>query len=94
MVMISFPLFLSLSISLPLLVEIAPGIPGEQRRASLTTRLCTYLEVSLASAHSQSSAESPVAEWPIGTYVNTPSTDFLQGSEAQRCYIQVLHDQQ
>jgi hypothetical protein len=35
-----------------------------------------------------------VAELPIGTYVNTPSTNFLQGSETQRCDIQVLHDQQ
>lgn len=30
----------------------------------------------------------------IGTYVDTPSTNFLQGPEAQRRDIQVLHDQQ
>lgn len=35
-----------------------------------------------------------VAELLVGTYVNTPSTNFFQRSEAQRCYIQVLHDQQ
>lgn len=35
-----------------------------------------------------------VAELPIGTYVDAPSTDFFQGPEAQRCYIQVFHDQQ
>lgn len=35
-----------------------------------------------------------VAQLPIGAYVDTPGTDFFQRSEAQRCYIQVLHDQQ
>ena len=35
-----------------------------------------------------------VAELPVGTDVDTSSTNFFQGSEAQRCYIQVLHDQQ
>lgn len=35
-----------------------------------------------------------VAKLLIGTYVDTPSTDFLQGPEAQGCDIQVLHDQQ
>lgn len=35
-----------------------------------------------------------VAELLVGTYVDTPSTNFFQRSEAQRCYIQVLHDQQ
>lgn len=35
-----------------------------------------------------------VAELPIGTYVDASSTNFLQGSESQRGYIQVLHDQQ
>lgn len=35
-----------------------------------------------------------VAKLLIGTYVDTPSTDFLQGPETQGCDIQVLHDQQ
>lgn len=35
-----------------------------------------------------------VAKLPVGTYVDTPSTNFLQGPEAQRCDVQVLHDQQ
>lgn len=35
-----------------------------------------------------------VAELPIGAYVDPPGTNFLQRPEAQRCYIQVLHDQQ
>ena len=35
-----------------------------------------------------------VAQLPVGADVDTPSTDFFQGSEAQRRYIQVLHDQQ
>lgn len=82
MVVISFPLFLSLSISLPLLVEIALGIPGEQRTASLTTRLYTHLEVSLGSAHSQSSAESPVA--------GSPFTGLLTGQGHPSEWVPVL----
>lgn len=35
-----------------------------------------------------------VAKLLIGADVDTPSTDFLQGPEPQRCDIQVLHDQQ
>lgn len=55
MVMISFPLFLCLSISPPSLVEIGLDILGEQRKASLTTHLYAHLQVSITSAHSQSS---------------------------------------
>lgn len=35
-----------------------------------------------------------VAQLPVGTYIDTPSTNLFQGSEAQRRHVQVLHDQQ
>lgn len=50
-----FPFVLCSSVSLPLLVAIGLDILGEQRKASLTAHLYTHLEVSIASARSQSS---------------------------------------